>query len=55
MRKSSKKIKKLEKLIEEDCSNGRHAQQKIKENLKKSGHCTEAVIQELKELKIQET
>lgn len=38
----------LESLVEEDCSNGRHAQKRIEGKLKKQGLCPKTIVEQLR-------
>jgi len=50
-KKQDAKLKKIDKLIEEDLSNGKHTQRKIKETLKAKGVCIQDFCNNLKQLK----
>lgn len=52
MPKSSKNnIKQIEKIINEDLSNGKHLSSKIKRKLIQSGYCIKTICKQLEDLK----
>jgi hypothetical protein len=45
----AKKLRRIEQLVKEDLTNGRHVQQKLRLRLKANGNLPEEVVEEIKD------